>query len=64
MLKVEATRQQRQRRRRAARAMPAALEEKAPQSQKSGLTNQTAAAGVATSREPEAASAQERTAEG
>jgi hypothetical protein len=59
--KLEAARQQRQSKRRAARAVPAPVQEK---TQTSGLTNQTAAARVATSSETEAGSAEEQPAEG
>jgi hypothetical protein len=59
--KLEAARQQRQSKRRAARAVSAPVEEKPSQSD---LTNQTAAAKVAASRETEAGSAEEQPAEG
>jgi transposase InsO family protein len=59
--KLEAARQQRQAKRQAARAASVPAEEKPS---KSGLTDQTAAAKVAPSRETEAGSAEEQPAEG
>jgi len=59
--KLEAARQQRRSKRRAARAVPAPVEEKPP---KSDLTYQAAAARVAASRETEAGPAEEQPAEG